>query len=801
MNQMDEEILQDFIAESRDMLDEVEPQLIELETSGGGPTEAAIGAIFRLFHSIKGSAGFLNLSVISGVTHHAETLLDLFRKGKAEVGTHHTDLMCRCCDLIRAILVTVETEHNEEPHVEDGQALEEELRQAITEAKGQSADAPAGKTHIEETTDNDSRPPASPHSDLAVSTEAAIDLDGSQDMVHQFVEDASEALNAVGERLLDLERDPADADTQAEILRSIHSFKGNCGILGYADLERLTHRVEEVVQGFKDGSIPPAEEAVPVLISVVDVMKSSVEGLSSGGDGSVPNGEMLLEFLSEALPNPAVDDGQVASVEPPEPDQAPVGDPRQPREADGATSETTGSHPVEPAAGRPDEPVDQPGSAPIGSVPQSLERRQGKRRDIRVDLDKLDTLIDLVGELVIAESLVTRNPDLEGHELENFEKAAIHLNKLIRDLQEVAMSVRMIPISGLFRKMIRLVRDLSIKTGKKVELQLVGEETEVDKTVAELLADPLVHILRNAVDHGIESAEKRGDAGKPITGLIRLEATHEGGEVLIKIQDDGAGIDRERILAKARERGLVNGDGSSLGDGEVFQLIFEPGFSTADEITDVSGRGVGMDVVKKNIEQLKGQIEVSSKPGRGSTFALRIPLTLAVIDGMLVRVGESTYTIPIQSICQSLKPRREEVTVNTDGQEVVNIRGDLVPIVRLHELHGRTPDSYDLADGLLVVVEAHGERFCLFVDELMGQQQTVIKGLNSYLGNVRGVSGCAVLGNGDVSLIVDLVTLVELARTQGEQDTFSRAGCRTGSDSDATGQSPAAAGAETCALP
>ena len=252
--------------------------------------------------------------------------------------------------------------------------------------------------------------------------------------------------------------------------------------------------------------------------------------------------------------------------------------------------------------------------------------------------------------MVIAESMVTRNPDLEGYEFENFEKAASHLNKIVRDLQDVALSVRMIPIAGIFRKMIRLVHDLSARADKKIDLKLLGEETEIDKTVAEQLADPLVHLVRNAIDHGIEPPAQRLAAGKPETGEIVIEAKHEGGEVWILITDDGKGLNRDKILTKGIERGLVKGDGSELTDNEIYNLIFEPGFSTADKVTDISGRGVGMDVVKKNIEKIKGRADVFSQQGKGARFILRIPLTLAIMEGMLVRVGQARYTIPILSI-------------------------------------------------------------------------------------------------------------------------------------------------------
>ncbi len=384
------------------------------------------------------------------------------------------------------------------------------------------------------------------------------------------------------------------------------------------------------------------------------------------------------------------------------------------------------------------------------------------RQDIRVDLGKLDSLINLVGELVIAEAMVTRHPRISGLEDEGLERSIHLLRRVSRDLQDVAMSVRMVPLSATFRKMIRLVHDLATKSGKKINLRLLGEETEVDKTVIEQIADPLVHIVRNACDHGIGTPEDRQAADKPDTGTITIEGRHEGGEVWIIISDDGRGLNREKILRKAVEKGLVEGDGSGLSDDDAYALIFEPGFSTADQVTDISGRGVGMDVVKKNIEALKGRVSVRSRPGRGTTIILHIPLTLAIIEGMLVRVGRQRYTIPLLSIRESFRPEAGQVTLTPEKQEIVRVREELLPVLRLHEVFDKQPDCTELHEGILVVVESDGETFCVFADEILGQQETVIKGLSRFLGAARGVSGCTILGDGDVSLILDIGTLLTM---------------------------------------
>ncbi|MDR1962631.1 MAG: chemotaxis protein CheA, partial [Planctomycetaceae bacterium] len=381
---------------------------------------------------------------------------------------------------------------------------------------------------------------------------------------------------------------------------------------------------------------------------------------------------------------------------------------------------------------------------------------QKGKQDIRVDLHKLDILINLVGELVIAESMVTRCPAVSHVEDEYYNRAKHQLRRICDDLQDVAMAVRMIPLSATFRKMIRLVHDLATKSGKKIKLNLVGEETEVDKTVIEQIADPLVHIVRNSCDHGVELPEERTNAGKSETGTVTLEGKHEGGEVWIMITDDGRGLNREKIISKAIEKGLVGAEVKDWSDERVFKLVFEPGFSTADKVTDISGRGVGMDVVKRNIEKLNGRIDIVSKTGQGATFTLRIPLTLAIVDAMLVRVGDGKYMIPTLTIRESLVPTMNQVTVTPEGREILRLREEMVPIVRLYDVFACKPGAEKLKDGILIVAEDSGRSFAFFVDEIIGQQQTVIKGLPDYIGEANGFSGCTILGDGTVSLIVDV---------------------------------------------
>jgi two-component system chemotaxis sensor kinase CheA len=323
----------------------------------------------------------------------------------------------------------------------------------------------------------------------------------------------------------------------------------------------------------------------------------------------------------------------------------------------------------------------------------------------------------------------------------------------------------MVPLTGTFKKMVRLVHDTSLKAGKRVELRLRGEDTEIDKTVIEQIADPLVHIVRNAIDHGIEKPELRRAVGKPVEGILTIEARHESGEVWIIVSDDGNGLARDTILAKAIGKGLVEGDGASLRDEEIYRLIFAPGFSTATEVTELSGRGVGMDVVKQNIEGINGRVDIRSTPGRGSSFTMRIPLTMAIIEGMLVRVGHGTYSVPLLSIREALKPQAGQITVTPDGVEVIRLREELIPVVRMHRLYRLRDACEELTEGIVVIVENDGKTAALFADEILGQRQTVVKGLSSYVGTPHGVSGCTILGDGNISLILDVATILAHAAT------------------------------------
>ncbi|MCF6282931.1 MAG: chemotaxis protein CheA [Candidatus Polarisedimenticolaceae bacterium] len=415
--------------------------------------------------------------------------------------------------------------------------------------------------------------------------------------------------------------------------------------------------------------------------------------------------------------------------------------------------------------------VDKPDDKRAGGDRRANERRKpatAGASSIRVDINKIDTLINMVGELVITQSMLSMlGEDVEdkaGDREERTRDGLEQLERHTRELQESVMQIRMVPISFTFSRFPRLVHDLSSKMGKKIELEMTGENTEVDKTVIEKIGDPLVHLVRNSLDHGLEMPDERIAAGKPETGIVQLNAFHKGGNIVLEIRDDGRGLNRDKILSKAIEKGIVPED-HGLSDRQIYELIFMPGFSTADVVSDVSGRGVGMDVVRRNINELGGGIEIESTPGKGSAIIIRLPLTLAILDGQTVVVGNETYIVPLVSIVESIQVRGDQINRVVGQGETFKLRDEYLPVVRLHEVFDiADPKAKELDEGLLVVVEGEGRNCGLFVDDLLGQQQVVIKSLEANYGKVDGISGATILGDGSVALILDIQGLMRLAR-------------------------------------
>ena len=521
--------------------------------------------------------------------------------------------------------------------------------------------------------------------------------------------------------LLQREANPDDPEAVSTIFRSFHTIKGVAGFLHIKPIASLAHAAENVLDLIRNGSIHLVGTTVDTLLDALDLIKSMVAGLhaiaSHGRAPQYPSGHAPLLARLEACSR----------------NEAPPARPAEPK-TDSAKEKI---HPIDAAATQAESVV-------------------------KVSTERLDKLINAIGELVIAQSMVRQDVSEIAASHHRVGRNLNHLGKIARELQDLSMSMRMVPIQGVFQKMGRIVRDVARKEGKEIDLVLLGGDTELDRNLVEAISDPLVHMVRNAADHGIESTAVRERAGKPRIGKIQLKAHQTAGHIVIEIADDGKGLNKSRILKKAIEAGLVNAD-DNCNDQDIFKLIFHAGLSTAEQITDISGRGVGMDVVQKNVEALRGRIDIESVEGKGSTFTIRLPLTLAVIDGLLVKVGQSRFILPILSVEQSLRPTADQLTTVQNRGELCRVRDSLLPLYRLHRLLNLTPTTEDPTKSLVVIVQDDERRCCLLIDEMLGQQQVVIKSLGDGVGRTRGISGGAILGDGHVSLILDVPGIMDLA--------------------------------------
>ncbi len=559
------------------------------------------------------------------------------------------------------------------------------------------------------------------------------------DLLRDFIAEGREYIDQAEEALLALESAPSDTEAVNVVFRAFHTIKGVSGFLELGLVSDLAHHAEGILSEVRDGSLVYTGFVADLALRSADVLKALLNSISqsmeSGADIRVPRG---YAPLLSVLTDPDLLTRLASGDEPPAPLPSEDGEPDG-KSAEGATAR--------------DESTAQ--SAPAGEA------------SVRVRTDRLDRLVDMVGELVIAHSMLAQDTSIledRGDLAKKVDSAA----KILRELQDLSTSLRMVPLKPAFRKVSRLVRDLSRKSGKPLRFVSEGEDTEIDRTMVDVIADPLVHMVRNSVDHGIEPPEARAEAGKPAEGTIRVVAYQAGGTVVVEVSDDGRGLDREKIVAKAVERGLVDSD-RGMTDSEVFNLIFAPGFSTADTITEVSGRGVGMDVVHRNVDSLRGRVSVESEPGAGSTFRIHLPLTLAITEGMLTRVGRERYIIPSVKIQMSLRPDPSAISTVNGRAEMVMLHGDLVPIIRLHRLFGVDDAIENPTEALLVIIGEGSRKSALLVDELVTQQQYVVKALGGIVSNITGISGGAILGNGEVGLILDPEALVSMAR--GESRT------------------------------
>jgi two-component system, chemotaxis family, sensor kinase CheA len=583
-------------------------------------------------------------------------------------------------------------------------------------------------------------------------------------LVMDFIAEAGEHIETGEKALLAIEKNPGDKEAINQVFRSFHTIKGMAGFLNLTTIGSLAHAAENVLDMARKDKLSVTGGVADTILEAVDMMKRMIAELKDAAESQrAPAGVDGLDGMLAQLKG-IVEGRPVEAPTAPTPTTQPVAETTKNETPLAPTAE------VAPSPSATTEPAPAPTSAagvPAAAAAASTSAAKGAATDekIKVSTERLDLLVNMVGELVTAQLMIADGVNSGSNSIFELSRKVAHQGKIVRELQGLSMSMRMVPISGVFQKMARLVRDLSHKAGKSIELVTVGEETELDRSIVDNVSDPLIHMIRNSVDHGVEGPDERRTSGKNPSGRIELRAFHQSGNIVIEIEDDGRGLNKEKILRKAIDNGLVS-PGQELSDDEIFKLIFHAGLSTAEKITSVSGRGVGMDVVKKNVEALRGKIDIRSTLGKGTVFTIRLPLTLAVIDGQVVRVGIERYIVPLTSIVQSLRPEAKHITTVEGRGEMALIRGELMPIIRLHRLFDVPDAQEDPSQALMMIVEEDGRKCGLLVDDLLGQQQVVIKSLGGSLGRVMGVSGGAIMGDGHVCLILDVPGLMEASRTK-----------------------------------
>ncbi|MGR3301073.1 MAG: chemotaxis protein CheW [Candidatus Scalindua sp.] len=682
----DSEIFLEFLSEVHDHLEDSESNILSIEDDTCD--YETINAIFRSIHSIKGSAGFLGLTKMQGLSHELEALLDKVRKDEIAITQDIINISLSSIDALRKLRDNLEIKVDRElGNVKnsasapkempvDIQPLIDTITSILNKENKPEETAPQAPSDRSKTVDTELQNPESPQE----KTDKTDNSEQEKDFWKAGEDQESPEKDFLGGILLD-----EGTITQDQLDKALNE------------------------RGKKIGEILIEEG-----ITTAEKIENALEEQKPIGQILTEKGEITEPQLAGALKQQDRKVGEIL--------------------------------------------VDS-GATTADDVDSALQSQQDQRkiklktRTVKVDTVKLDNLFDMVGELVITNTLICGEMNSANNNGTN--KNLSQLTKITKDIQDQVMSMRMVTLKQTFQKMSRLVRDVSLRSGKKVRLEISGEDTELDKNVIEELADPLVHILRNSIDHGIEAEEGRVARGKPVEGVVKLSAFHRGGNIIIEIQDDGNGLQKDKILQKAIERGMVNNQ-SSLTDNQICNLIFAPGLSTTDKVTSISGRGVGMDVVKKNIEKLRGNVEIKSEDGKGSTFTIKLPLTLAIIDGIVVNVGGTKYIIPTISIEESIRPTKEDISTVKNQGEVVNIRGSLLSLVRLHKLYNIDTEKTIPWESIVVVVEGAEGRYGILVDELLGQQQVVIKSLGDRFKDIKGISGSAILGDGRVGLILDV---------------------------------------------
>ncbi|HWW79580.1 MAG TPA: chemotaxis protein CheA [Steroidobacteraceae bacterium] len=741
-----------FFEESFEALDSMEAALLKLDI--GAPEPELINTIFRVAHSIKGGSATFGFSDIASFTHSCETLLDELRSGGMQVSLDISDLLLKTVDVMRAMLRSTQSKQPLDMQRVSDIQFDVELMIAQKNAAG-PGNAPAKPAAVAPVAV--APPPAPARAPEPVSVAAtpmvaavAKHWEISFRPYRELFARGNDPLRMMRE-LAELGELKVEVDTSA--LPAFAALDAqSCYLAWKLELagdvtEDAIKQVFEWAEGDCDLDlrlVGAETTAAPVVAAATASAPAEVAASNIVADAILSGNTSPLGIPSPPLGVPSLTAQSLAARSPAA--EVPKHEPSAPAAAAAAPTAAAPTLTAVPSAKQ---------DASIGAV--------GDSGSIRVSVEKIDELMNTVGELVITQAMLSQlGAVLEGTNAEKLRAGLAQLERNTRELQESVMRVRMLPISFVFSRFPRMVRDIAQRLGKQIDLKLTGEQTELDKTVLEKIGDPLVHLVRNSIDHGIEMPDVRIAAGKGAAGTVHLDACHRGGNIAVEVSDDGGGLDKDRILAKAKQRGLV-GQNDVLTDEQIHDLIFLPGFSTAEKTTDLSGRGVGMDVVRRNVKELGGKIELRSERGKGSRFIITLPLTLAIVDGQSVAVGSETYIIPLISIVESMRLKETSISRLSGHNEVFSFRGDYLPIIRLHELFGVEPRARALHEGLVVIAEGDGRRVGLFVDDLLGQQQVVIKSLEANYGHVEGVSGATILGDGSVALILDVAGIIHAA--------------------------------------
>ncbi|MEM1096026.1 MAG: chemotaxis protein CheA [Bacteroidota bacterium] len=752
------EIVEGFLVEVQDLVEDLDQDLLLLEHNADDAD--LVNRIFRAVHTIKGTSGFLSLTQVTELTHHFEDVLNRLRRGELAFNAHMMDVMLEAFDVVKVLLQQVEDRHIVEI---DLSGIIGKLVALGNEDKGATA-TPAAAPAAPEPATVAAAPPAAASMPEGVGEPldgSAVFAEDMLEIIDAFVVETHEIFDDLDNDLLLLEHGSDNPDLVNGVFRAVHTVKGTSSFLGLRQLTDLAHHFEDVLNRIRRGQLSFNPAMMDVMLLAFDQMKSLVK--------QVEERQLVRLHLEPTITalNAMAEGTYDASQKPSPASVAITAAPQAEAPAPEAQPEPEPAAPTAKAAG----------PAPATKAKEGGKKTAPKRSEtIRVEVNRLDSLMDLVGELVLGRNrLLQVVEDVQGGTnteeiLQALRDTTTQIDFISSELQGAVMKTRMVQIGRVFSRFPRMVRDLARGFDKQINLVLEGEDTEVDKSLIEEIGDPLVHLIRNACDHGVESPEARVAAGKPAKGTVVLSAAHEGNHIVIRLRDDGAGIDADKMRRKAVEKGLMSQrDADELSDAEAFNIIFRPGFSTAQQLSQVSGRGVGMDVVKTNITRLNGTVTIDSVLGEGTTFTLKLPLTLAIIQSLMVRVARETYAVPLHAVIEVVSIEEENVeTIN--GHEVIRLREQVMPLLQIKNLLD-VPEQGAAEHRYAVIIGLAEHRVGIVVDGLVGQKEIVIKSLGSYLKKTRGISGSTIMGDGSVILILDVGEVIRMAAREPEAAT------------------------------